>query len=68
MTNGKIDDGYIGLNEAAIYLGIRPITLRKWLKSKPDLPRYQIGKLWKFKKGELNEWVNSGKSANCTKI
>ena len=63
--NGSIDDGYLGLNEAAVYLRIKPVTLRKWLKSKPVLPRYQIGKLWKFKKQELNEWVNSGKSANC---
>lgn len=59
----RIDDGYIGLDEAAEYLGIKPVTLRKWLKKKPDLPRYQIGKLWKFKKSELDAWVNSGKSA-----
>lgn len=61
--NDRIDDGYIGLDEAAAYLGIKPVTLRKWLKSKPDLPRYQIGKLWKFKRSELDAWVNSGKSA-----
>ena len=54
------DDSYIGLDEAAAYLGIKPVTLRKWLKSKPDLPRYQIGKLWKFKKSELDMWVQSG--------
>ena len=56
------DDNYIGLDEAASYLGIKPVTLRKWLKSKPDLPRYQIGKLWKFKKSELDTWVQSGKA------
>lgn len=59
----RIDDGYIGLDEAAEYLGIKSVTLRKWLKTKPELPRYQIGKLWKFKKTELDAWVNSGKSA-----
>lgn len=61
--NDRIDDNYIGLDDAAEYLGIKAITLRRWLKSKPDLPRHQIGKLWKFKKNELDEWVNSGKSA-----
>lgn len=55
-------ENYIGLEEAAEYLGIKPVTLRKWLKSKPDLPRYQIGKLWKFKKSELDAWVQSGKA------
>lgn len=59
----RTDESYIGLEEAAAYLGIKPVTLRKWLKSKPDLPRHQIGKLWKFKKGELDAWVDSGKSA-----
>ena len=55
-------ENYIGLEEAAEYLGIKPVTLRKWLKSKPDLPRYQIGKLWKFKKSELDAGVQSGKA------
>lgn len=55
-------ESYIGLEEAAEYLGVKPVTLRKWLKSKPDLPRYQIGKLWKFKKSELDAWVQSGKA------
>ena len=55
-------ENYIGLEEAAEYLGVKPVTLRKWLKSKPDLPRYQIGKLWKFKKSELDAWVQNGKA------
>lgn len=59
----RIDDTYIGIDEAAKYLGIKPGTLRKWLKQKPDLPRHQIGKLWKFKRSELDAWVSSGKSA-----
>ena len=45
------------------YLNIKPVTLRKWIKQKTDLPAHQIGKLWKFKRSELDEWVNSGKSA-----
>ena len=61
--NERKDDNYIGIDEAAEYLGIKPVTLRKWLKQKPDLPRHQIGKLWKFKRSELDAWVNSGKSA-----
>ncbi len=59
----KLDDGYISLEDAATYLNIKPGTLRKWIKKKPDLPAHQIGKLWKFKCSELDEWVNSGKSA-----
>ena len=59
----RIDDNYISLEDAAEYLNIKPVTLRKGIRQKEDLPAHQIGKLWKFKKSELDEWVNSGKSA-----
>lgn len=58
-----MEDGYIGLEQAAEYLNIKPVTLRKWIRNRDDIPAHQIGKLWKFKKVELDEWVNSGKSA-----
>lgn len=57
------DDNYISLDEAAIYLNISSATLRKWIKNKANLPAHKIGHLWKFKKSELDVWVNSGKSA-----
>ena len=59
----RIDDHYISLEDAAEYLNIKPVTLRKWIKQKPDLPAHQIGRLWKFKRSEFDEWVNRGKSA-----
>lgn len=58
-----LEDNYISIEEAATYLGIKAVTLRTWIKIKPDLPAHKIGKQWKFKKTELDEWVKSGKSA-----
>ena len=58
-----LDENYISVNEAADYLGIKTVTLRNWIKQKPDIPAHRIGKLWKFKRSELDEWVKSGKSA-----
>lgn len=60
---GLQNDNYIGIDEAAEYLGIKTVTLRNWIKKDHDLPARKIGKLWKFKKSELDEWVQSGKSA-----
>ena len=57
------NDNYISLENAAEYLGIKPITLKSWIKFKKDIPAHRIGKKWKFKKKELDEWVLSGKSA-----
>ena len=59
----RMDDNYISLDEAAEYLNIKPVALRKWIKQKTDLPAHQIGRLWKFKRSELDAWVKSGKSA-----
>ena len=59
----KYNDGWIGINEAAEYLGVTKETVRNWIKKKADLPAHRIGKLWKFKRSELDEWIASGKSA-----
>ena len=63
MNNSNIDN-YISLEEAATYLGIKAPTLRSWIKNpKNEVPAHKIGRLWKFKRSEIDEWVNSGKSA-----
>ena len=62
MNNNK-DDNYISIDEAAEYLGIKTVTLRNWIKTNDTLPAKKVGKMWKFKKLELDAWVNSGKSA-----
>ncbi len=59
----RLDENYISIEEAAEYLGIKVVTLRTWIKIKPELPAHKIGKQWKFKKAELDEWVKSGESA-----
>lgn len=63
MDNANMDN-YISLEEAAAYLGIKAPTLRSWIKNpKNEVPAHKIGRLWKFKRSEIDEWVNSGKSA-----
>ncbi len=55
-------DNWIGIEEAANYLGVTKETIRNWIK-KTDIPAHKIGKLWKFKASELDAWVKSGKIA-----
>ena len=55
-------ENWIGIEEAAQHLGVTKDTIRNWIK-KRDIPAHKIGKLWKFKRSELDEWVKSGKSA-----
>ncbi|MCD7739653.1 MAG: helix-turn-helix domain-containing protein [Lachnospiraceae bacterium] len=55
-------ENWISLEEAATYMGVTKDTVRNWIK-KTDIPAQKIGKQWKFKISELDEWIKSGKSA-----
>lgn len=56
-------DSWINIEDAAVYLGVKPVTLRGWIKKENGIPAHKIGKQWKFKCSELDAWVKSGKSA-----
>lgn len=58
-----IGENWISIEEAAEYLGVKTVTVRNWIKKENGIPAHRIGKLWKFKRAELDEWVKSGKSA-----
>ena len=57
------NERWISIEEAAEFLGIKVVTLRDWIKKGRGIPAHKIGKLWKFKVSELDEWVKSGESA-----
>ena len=61
--NEKHEDSWIGIAEASEYLGVTKETVRNWIRKANGIPAQKIGKLWKFKKSELDEWIKSGKSA-----
>lgn len=58
-----MEDKWISIEDAANYLGIKPVTLRGWIRSEKGVPAHKIGKQWKFKCSELDQWVKSGESA-----
>lgn len=58
MTN-KISDNYISIDEAAEYLGVKASTIRSWVKTK-GMPHYRVGgKLLKFKRSEIDDWIKN---------
>ena len=58
----ETNEKWSNLEETAEYLGVTKDTIRSWIK-KTDIPAHKIGRLWKFKFSEVDEWVKSGKSA-----
>lgn len=58
-----MDDKWINIDAAAEYLDIKTVTLRGWIRDGKGVPAHKIGKQWKFKCSELDQWVKSGESA-----
>ena len=53
---------WVCLEKLAEYLGVNKDTIRNWIK-KTDIPAHKIGRQWKFKLSEVDEWIKSGNSA-----
>ena len=53
------EDRWLSVMEIAEYLGVRRETIYKWLERK-DMPAHKVGRLWKFKRDEVDAWVRQG--------
>lgn len=58
-----LKDKWISIDEASEYIGIKTVTIRGWIKKRNGIPAHKIGRQWKFKRSELDDWIKSGKSA-----
>lgn len=58
-----MSEKWINIEAAAEHLGVKPVTVRNWIRKEKGIPAHKIGKQWKFKYSELDEWVKSGNSA-----
>ena len=58
----KAPERWYSLKEVMEHLGVSRDTVLSWIANK-NMPASKMGKLWKFKRSELDEWVKSGKSA-----
>ena len=60
--NLEITDRWLSVQEIAHYLGISKETVYRWLDSK-KIPAHKIGKQWKFKTYEVDQWVLNGEAS-----
>lgn len=54
-----MEDRWFSVDEIADHLGIKRDTVYKWIGER-QMPGHKIGRLWKFNKQEVDEWVRSG--------
>ena len=57
--NNFINEPWVSTKEIAEHLGVTIETVRKWIKIE-SIPCSRVGKLWKFKKSEVDLWVKNG--------
>jgi excisionase family DNA binding protein len=51
-----IEDRWLSVDEIAGYLGVKRDTVYKWIDRK-HMPAHKVGRLWKFRKEEVDQWV-----------
>ena len=59
----KIEE-WINVDQAAEFFGVKPATIREWIRKGKGIPATKIGKQWKFKYSELDAWAKSGAAAD----
>lgn len=50
---------WLSVEEIAGHLGISKETIYRWLE-KGKIPAHKVGKLWKFRPSEVDQWVLAG--------
>lgn len=58
-----LKEKWLNIAELAEYLGVNKDTIRNWIKNDTRIPAHKIGRQWKFKLTDIDEWVKSGKSS-----
>ena len=54
-----MEDRWLSVEEISTYLGVKRDTVYNWI-SERNMPASKVGRLWKFKKNEVDTWVRKG--------
>jgi len=54
---------WVGVDEIAAHLGVTRDTIYRWTERK-SLPAHRLGRVWRYKLTEVDEWVRSGKAGS----
>jgi len=59
----ELEDRWLSVEEIAKYLGVSSDTVYRWI-DKHSMPAHRLGRLWKFKKDEVDTWVKGSGAAD----
>jgi excisionase family DNA binding protein len=52
-------ESWVSVEEVARHLGVVRDSVYRWIE-RHGLPAHRVGRLWKFKLSEVDEWVRKG--------
>ena len=67
MSKTDMEDRYWSIGEICTFLGVSSDTVYKWIE-KQGMPAHRMGRLWKFKKNEVDTWIKDGGAAEGRSI
>ena len=65
MGNMQNVEKWVSMDFITEYLDISRETVLKWI-SQRDMPAHKVGRQWKFKVSDVDEWIRSGGAADKT--
>ena len=55
----QMTERWTSVDEIARHLGVAKDSIYRWIERR-KLPAHRIGRLWKFKVSEVDDWVRAG--------
>jgi len=55
----EMENRWLSVDEIGRYLGVSSDTVYRWI-DKQDMPAHRVGRLWKFKKEQVDAWIEAG--------
>lgn len=54
-----MSEPWVSVDDVARHLGVAKDTIYRWIEGR-SMPAHRVGRLWKFKLSEVDEWVRAG--------
>ncbi|MGW9022633.1 helix-turn-helix domain-containing protein [Leucobacter chromiiresistens] len=58
-----MSEPWLSADDIASHLGVTKETVYVWISDK-GMPAHKVGRLWKFKASEVDDWVRGGGAAS----
>lgn len=62
MSRESDIENWVSMSKITEYLDVSRETILQWITGR-QMPAHKVGRLWKFKISEVDEWIRSGLAA-----